>query len=189
MELTKSHLLKTIMYLFYAVIMVSLIQVPAFAGSAAEIDKEVQIGLEQLYEASPQAKELSKIAKGILVFPDVLKAGLLIGAQYGEGALLVNEKTAGYYNTVAASYGLQAGVQSFGYAMFLMTDKALEYLQNSSGWEIGVGPSIVVVDKGTAKSLTTTTAKEDIYAFFFEQKGLMAGLGLQGSKITPIKPE
>ena len=177
------------MHLFYAVIMVGLIQQPAFAESAAEIDKEVRVGLTQLYESSPKARELSKVAKGILVFPDVLKAGLLIGAQYGKGALLVNEKTAGYYNTVAASYGLQAGVQSFGYAMFLMTDEALEYLKNSSGWEIGVGPSIVVVDKGTAKSLTTTTAKEDIYAFFFHQKGLMAGLGLQGSKITPIKPE
>ncbi len=189
MKLTKSHLLKTTMHLFYAVIMVSLIQQPVFADSAAEIDEEVRIGLTQLYETSPKAKELSKVAKGILVFPDVLKAGLIIGAQYGEGALLVNEKTAGYYNTVAASYGLQAGVQSFGYAMFLMTDEALEYLQSSSGWEIGVGPSIVVVDKGAAKSLTTTTAKEDIYAFFFEQKGLMAGMGLQGSKITPINPE
>ena len=189
MKLTKSHLLKTTMHLFYAAIIVSLIQQPAFADSAAEIDKEVQIGLTQLYESSPQANELSKVAKGILVFPDVLKAGLLIGAQYGKGALMINEKTAGYYNTVAASYGLQAGAQSFGYAMILMTDEALAYLQNSSGWEIGVGPSIVVVDKGTAKSLTTTTAKEDIYAFFFHQKGLMAGMGLQGSKITPINPE
>lgn len=189
MKLTKSHLLKTTMHLFYAVIMVSIIQQPAFADSAAEIDKEVQIGLTQLYGTSPQAKELSKIAKGILVFPDVLKAGLLVGAQYGEGALLENGKTVGYYNTVAASYGLQAGVQSFGYAMFLMTDDALAYLKKSSGWEIGVGPSIVVVDKGVAKSLTTTTLKEDIYAFFFDQEGLMVGLGLQGSKISPIKPE
>ena len=105
------------------------------------------------------------------------------------GALLVDGKTAGYYNTAAASYGLQAGAQSFGYAMLLMTDTALDHLQNSSGWEVGVGPSIVVVDKGAAKALTTSTAKEDIYAFFFDQKGLMAGLGLQGSKITKIEPD
>ena len=104
MKLTKSHLLKTTMHLFYAVIMVSFIQLPAFADSAAKIDKEVQIGLTQLYASSTKAKELSKVAKGILIFPDVLKAGLLIGAQYGEGALLINEKTAGYYNTVATSY-------------------------------------------------------------------------------------
>jgi len=189
MKLTKSHLLKTAIHLFCTAIVVCLIQQPAFAGSAAEIDREVKRGLTQLYESSPKAKELSKATKGILLFPDVLKAGLIVGAQYGEGALLINGKTAGYYNTVAASYGLQAGAQAFGYAMLLMTDEALEYLQSSSGWEIGVGPSIVVVDKGVAKSLTTSTAKEDIYAFFFEQEGVMAGMGLQGSKITPINPE
>ena len=113
----------------------------------------------------------------------------MIGGQYGEGALLIKGKTAGYYKTVAASYGLQAGAQSFGYAMLLMTDEALNYLEKSSGWELGVGPSIVVVDAGKAKSLTTTTAKDDIYAFFFGQEGLMAGLGIQGSKITKIDPD
>jgi lipid-binding SYLF domain-containing protein len=77
-------------------------------------------------------------------------------------------------------------VQSFGYAMFLMTDKALQYLDRSDGWELGVGPSIVVVDLGKANSLTTTTLKDDVYAFIFDQKGLMAGLGLQGSKITKL---
>lgn len=161
----------------------------AYAASAAEIDKEVKMGLADLYAGSPAALELSKVAKGILVFPDVVKAGLVIGGQFGEGALLINGATVAYYNTVAASYGLQAGAQSFGYAMFLMTDEALSYLKKSSGWEIGVGPTVVVVDKGMAGSLTTTTAKEDIYAFFFDQKGLMAGLGLQGSKISKIDPD
>jgi lipid-binding SYLF domain-containing protein len=89
---------------------------------------------------------------------------------------------------VAASYGLQAGVQSFGYAMFFMTDSALNNLENSEGFEVGVGPSIVVVDAGMAKSLTTTTARDDVYAFIFGQQGLMAGLGLQGSKITKFNP-
>jgi lipid-binding SYLF domain-containing protein len=122
----------------------------------------------------------------ILVFPGILKGGLIIGGQYGEGALRVKGKTAGYYNSVAASYGLQAGIQKFGYALFFMTDSALQYIDKSDGWEIGVGPSIVVVDEGIAKSLTTTTAKSDIYAFFFDQKGLMAGIGLQGTKITKL---
>jgi lipid-binding SYLF domain-containing protein len=190
MKLINSTVLKTTMCLFLCTaIMVCFIQQSAFADSAAEIDKEVQLGLAKLYKSSPAAKELSSVAKAILIFPNVLKAGLIVGAQYGKGALLVNNKTAGYYNTVAASYGLQAGAQSFGYAMFLMTDDALAYLKKSSGWEIGVGPSIIVVDKGTAKSLTTSTAKEDIYAFFFAQEGLMAGLGLQGSKISPINPD
>jgi len=180
---------KSSIRLLLGAILLCLISQSAFADTATEIDKEVQLALEKLYSGSPTAVELSKVTKGILVFPDVLKAGLLVGAQYGQGALLVEGETVGYYNTVAASYGLQAGAQSFGYALLLMTDEALGYLQKSNGWEIGVGPSVVVVDKGLAKSLTTTTAKEDVYAFFFDQKGLMAGLGLQGSKITQINPD
>ena len=163
---------------------------PAMAGSkASEIDKQVDLALEQLYSSTPAAREIAKVAKGVLVFPSIIKAGLIVGGQYGEGALRVDGKTVGYYNTVAASYGLQIGAQSFGFAMFFMNDKALEYLNKSEGWEIGVGPTIVVVDKGAAKTLTTTTAKDDIYAFCFSQKGLMAGLGLQGSKITRIHPD
>jgi len=161
----------------------------ALAASKAEIDKEVALALEKLYGSTPAAVELAKVAKGILVFPDVIKAGLVIGGQYGEGALLVDGNTAGYFNTVAASYGLQAGAQSFGYAMFLMNDEALGYLKKSEGWEIGVGPTVVVMDEGLAKNLTTSTAQDDIYAFVFGQKGLMAGIGLQGSKISRINPE
>jgi lipid-binding SYLF domain-containing protein len=161
----------------------------ASAQTAAEIDRDVDNGISKLYSDSPAAKELSTVAKGILVFPDVVKGGLIIGGQYGKGALRVNGKTEGYYNTAAASYGLQAGVQSFGYVMFFMTDSALKYLKESSGWEVGVGPSFVIVDEGKARSLTTTTAKDDIYVFFYGQKGLMAGLGIQGSKITKIEPD
>ena len=161
---------------------------PVKAMTAAEIDLEVQEALAKLYAHSQTAKDFGAVAKGILVFPDVYKAGFIVGGQFGEGALLKNGKTAGYYNTVEASYGLQAGLQSFGYVLFFMQDEALAYLDNSKGWELGVGPSLVVVDKGFAGSMTTTTAKDDIYAFFFDQKGLMAGLGLKGSKITRIHP-
>ena len=119
----------------------------------------------------------------------MVKAGFLVGGQFGKGALLKGGKTVGYYSTAAASYGLQAGAQSFGYALFFMSDSALKYLDTSEGWEIGVGPSVVIVDEGIAKSLTTTTAKDEIYAFFFDQEGLMLGLGLQGSKITKISPD
>ena len=160
----------------------------ANADSSAEIDRDVGAALSELYASEPAAKELVSKAKAVLVFPDVLKAGLLVGAQYGEGALRMGDKTVGYYNTVAASYGLQAGAQKFGYAMCIMTDGALEHLKESDGWEIGTGPSIVVVDKGAAGALTTTTLQDDIYAFFFDQAGLMAGLGLQGTKITKIDP-
>src|SRR5262249_25861452 len=123
------------------------------------------------------------------VFPSVYKAGFVVGAQRGEGALFSGGKTMGYYSTTAASYGLQAGVQKFGYALFFMTNKDLAYLQKSGEWEIGTGPSVVIVDKGMAQSFTTTTLKKGVYAFAFGQKGLMAGLGLQGTKITKIRPD
>jgi len=160
-----------------------------FADSAAELDKDAEAALDRLYAEEPQALQLAGEAKGILIFPDVLKAGLLVGGQFGEGALRQGGKSVGYYNVVQASYGLQAGVQTFGYAMFFMSDETLAYLDNSDGWEVGVGPSIVAVDKGAAASITTTSAKEEIYVFFFDQEGLMAGMGLQGTKITKINPE
>jgi lipid-binding SYLF domain-containing protein len=162
---------------------------PAMADTAAQIDKDVNAALQKLYTQTPAAKDLSKVAKGILVFPSIIKGGLIVGGQYGEGALRKGGKTAGYYNTDAASYGLQAGTQKFGYALFFTDDASLKYLDKSDGWELGVGPSIVVVDEGVARSLSTTTAKEGIYAFFFDQKGLMGGLGIQGSKITKITPK
>lgn len=158
------------------------------AAAAAKIDREVDAVLKNLYDKTPSARSLAQQAKGILVFPGIIKAGFLGGAEYGTGALRKGGRTAGYYNLVAGSYGLQAGVQSFDYVMFFMTQSALDYLDRSAGWEVGVGPSIVVVDAGAAKTLTTTTAKSDVYAFVLDQRGLMAGLGIQGSKITRVNP-
>jgi lipid-binding SYLF domain-containing protein len=168
-----------------AIATVSLSIGPAFAEDAFEADANA--ALKQLYDTTPAAKMIGEKAHAILVFPRIVKAGFIVGGQYGEGVLLINGKLVAHYNSVAASYGLQAGVQAFGYALFLMNDKALSYLEKSDGWEIGVGPSIVIVDKGIAKTLTTTTLKDDVYAFIFDQKGLMAGLGLQGSKITKLE--
>ena len=162
---------------------------PGLADSAAEIDSNVDKALVDLHRQSSEAKALAQRAKGILVFPKVIKGGLIIGAQAGEGALRVSGRTAGYYNTVAVSYGLQAGVQWFGYAMYFMNDSALKHLDESDGWEVGTGPSVVVVDKGVAGAATTTSLKDDVYVFFFEQKGLMAGIGLQGTKISRITPD
>ena len=160
----------------------------AESAEAAEIDREVDASLKKLFENTPEANIFRKEAKGILVFPNIVKGGFMLGGQYGKGALRKEGKKAGYYSTVAASYGLQAGVQTFGYVMFFMNEKSLKYLDESEGWEVGVGPSIVVMDEGAAKSLTTTTGRSDVYAFIFSQQGLMAGLGLQGSKITRIQP-
>ncbi|MEN6321410.1 MAG: YSC84-related protein [Syntrophaceae bacterium] len=156
------------------------------ADSAGKISRDAQKALQTLYAKSESAKDLGEKAKAILVFPAITKGGFIVGGLYGEGALVQSGKVAGYYNTIAVSYGLQAGLQTYGYALFLMTDSAVKYLDKSGGWELGTGPTIVVVDKGASGSLSTTTAKSDVYAFFFSQKGLMAGIGLQGTKITKI---
>ncbi len=157
------------------------------AGTAAEIDSNVDKALASLYGQMPDAKELGEASKGILVFPRIVKGGLIfIGGAGGEGALRVNGKTNGYYGSVAVSYGLQLGVQWFGYAMFFRTDTAHAYLDSSDGWEVGTAPSVVMVDKGAAMGFSSSSLKDDIYVFFFDQKGLMAGLGLQGTKITKI---
>jgi lipid-binding SYLF domain-containing protein len=124
----------------------------------------------------------------ILVFPEIIKAGLLIGGQSGDGVLFKGGKAAAYYNISAGSFGLQAGAQTFSYALFFMNNAALAYLDKSAGWQVGVGPSVVVADEGMAKSMTSTTLSHDVYAFPFGQRGLMAGLGIEGSKITRITP-
>lgn len=158
------------------------------AATAAAIDAEVKLALGHLLASNAAAAALARDAVAVLVFPDIVKGGLLIGGQYGEGALLKDGRTVGYYTTVAASYGLQIGVQKFGYALFFLNEKALAYLDRSEGWELGVGPTVTILDAGKAANLSTTTARDDIYAFFFDQKGLMAGLGIQGSKITRFTP-
>ena len=160
---------------------------PARAASAAELNRDAKNALQKLYKKSSSAKALGEKAMAILVFPDITKGGFLVGGQYGEGALMKEGKAIAYYNTVAVSYGLQVGVQKYGYALFFMTASAREYLDRSDGWELGTGPSIVILDEGAAGGISTTTAKSDVYAFFFDQKGLMAGLGLQGTKITKME--
>lgn len=190
-RMEKGIMKKTLQLSLLFVLAIFVLAVPRMsqAATAGEIDRDVDSALQTLYRTTPAAKNMAKIAKGVLVFPDIIKAGLIVGGQYGEGALRVGGKTTGYYRTVAASYGLQAGAQSFGYALFFIDNEGLAYLKNSNGWEIGVGPSVVIVDEGVARSLTTTTVKSGVYAFIFQQKGLMAGIGIQGSKITKITPD
>jgi len=157
------------------------------AANHADLERDARSALKKLTASVPAAKSLSGHAAAVLVFPKITKAGLVIGGQYGDGVLFKGGKAVGYYNTSGASYGLQAGAQQYGYAMFLMNGKAIVALDANNGFEVGVGPSVVVVDEGMGKSVTTTTAKDDIYAFIFGQKGLMAGIGIQGNKITRLK--
>jgi lipid-binding SYLF domain-containing protein len=171
---------------FALVVTTSMNARPVVAGSMPQLDRDVDAALANLYAGTPGARSLERRGKAILVFPNIIKAGFLFGAQYGDGALRRRGKTVGYYNSVAASYGFQAGLQAFGYVLFFMSDSALRYLDESGGFELGVGPSVVVLDAGQAAALTTTTMQSEIYAVIFDQTGLMAGVGIQGSKISRI---
>ena len=186
---SREHRRQAIALVLAMVAMITLNARAALAASASEIDRNATEALRTLYANTPGAKDLAMNAKGILVFPNIVKAGFIVGGQYGDGTLRKRGRTVGYYRSLAASYGLQAGVQSFGYVLLFMDNESLAYLENSRGWEIGVGPSVVVLDQGFGKSMTSTTLKKGVYAFIFSQKGLMAGLGLQGSKITPLTPD
>jgi lipid-binding SYLF domain-containing protein len=162
---------------------------PAYAATAQDLDKDAQQALQQLYKTNPAAKVLSSKAKAILVFPNIVKAGLVFGGAYGEGELMTAGKPVEYFNSFSGSWGLQAGAQSYGYVVFLMTPNAVNYLHESKGWEIGVGPTVVVVDEGLAKNLSSSTLKDDAYAFIFGQQGLMAGVSIEGTKISKINPK
>lgn len=159
----------------------------ASAASAEDLNADAAQALQTLYKSNPVAEELSKKARAILVFPKIIKAGLVFGGSYGEGVLNRDAHVVGYYNSVSASWGWQAGAESYGYVVFLMSNKAVKYLDKSNGWEFGVGPSIVVVNEGVAKNLSSSTLKDDAYAFIFDQQGLMASLSIEGTKISRIK--
>ena len=158
----------------------------ASAATAKDLDKDSRQALQTLYKTEPVAKTLSHSAKAVLVFPNIVKAGLVFGGGYGEGELIEGSKVVDYYNSVTGSWGLQIGAQSYGYVLFLMSDKAVQYVKDTKGWEIGVGPTVVVVDEGLAKNLSTSSLKDDAYAFIFSQQGLMAGVSIEGTKISKI---
>jgi len=159
----------------------------AIAASAVEIDAKADSTLKMFFEKVGPAKELSAKSKGILVFPDVIKAGFGIGGEYGEGALRINGKTVEYYNTAAASIGLQLGAQEKAIILLFMDGKALDDFRKSDGWEAGVDGSVAVVEWGTGGSIDTTNIKDPIIGFVFGNKGLMFNLTLEGSKMSKIK--
>ena len=162
----------------------------AFAAQAAtpeDLNRDSNQALERLTSTNPLAATLAQQAKAVLIFPNIVKAGLVFGGAYGEGELQQNKKVDSYYNSVTASWGLQAGAQSYGYVVFLMNDSAVKYIHRTRGWEIGIGPTVVVVDTGIAKNLSSSTLKDDAYAFVFDQQGLMAGVSIEGTKISRIK--
>ena len=160
----------------------------AQSSRASAIDRNATQALTTLYKNNPRAKTLGDQAVGVLIFPSIVKGGFIIAGQFGDGALRKRGKTVAYYRSLAASYGFQAGAQAFGYVLFFMDNDSLSYLDRSGGFELGTGPSLVVLDSGFGKALSTTTLQKGIYALIFNQKGLMGGMGIQGTKITKINP-
>jgi lipid-binding SYLF domain-containing protein len=162
---------------------------PASAAGARTLTDRSQAALAQLYAANEKARALGAAARAVLVFPEILKAGVVVGGLGGEGAMVRSGKAVAFYRLSAASYGLQLGAQKYGYALFFMTDDAIRHLDSSKGWSVGTGLSVVFVDDGFAKPMNTTTLTQDVYAVAFQQRGLMAGSGLEGARIKQIYPE
>jgi lipid-binding SYLF domain-containing protein len=175
-------------YLMLVFAMSILVSISANAATTkTELHADSDQALALLIKNNPKAAELARKSTAVLIFPNIVKAGLVFGGAYGEGLLKQDGKIDGYYNSVTASWGLQIGAQSYGYVVFLMNDSAVKYIRETHGWEIGVGPTVVLVDEGVSKNLSTSTLKDDAYAFAFDQKGLMASLSLEGTKITRLK--
>jgi lipid-binding SYLF domain-containing protein len=161
---------------------------PARAASREQLAERGISALHSLEEEHERSRFFARNAKGILVFPSVLKAGFIFGAETGNGVLLEGGRPAGYYNLSGGSWGIQIGGQDFAYALFFMTDSSLRYLKESDGFSAGTGPSITVITASAAAEEDVTTLTHDVYAFPFNGKGLMADLTLQGTKITRIHP-
>jgi lipid-binding SYLF domain-containing protein len=157
----------------------------AHAKTAKEIDVSVDVALERFYNMEG-GKEFSKSAEGLLVLPNVVKAGFVVGGEYGEGALRVGSVTVDYYNIAAGSFGLQIGAQKKDIIIVFMTKESLQYFRESNGWEAGVDGNIALINIGGGERIDTTTIRDPIVAFVLDVKGLMADISLKGSKFTKL---
>lgn len=174
---------------FFLLAMLSALLAPVAgqAATKAEIDANVAEALANFYEESPAGQSLANQSVGMLVFPRVVKAGIGIGGEYGEGALLVNGATVGYYSTASASIGFQLGAQIKSQILMFMTNEALENFRNSDGWEAGVDGSVAIAEFGAGGELSSNSAQAPIIGFIFSNKGLMYNLTFEGSKMTRIE--
>jgi len=159
----------------------------ANAASAEEIEIKVDATLKLFRESVDGAEVFLQNAKGVLVFPNVFKAGFVFGGEYGEGALRIDGVTVDYYNTAAASFGLQLGAQTKRLIIVFLKQDALDRFRASRGWEAGVDGSVALVELGAGGSVDTTNTRDPIVGFMFGNKGLMANITLEGSKFTKLK--
>ena len=156
-------------------------------ASKTELDADINAAVEELYQHSSSARTLARKASGMLVFPSVVKGGIGVGGEYGEGALLINNRTENYYNIVSGSIGFQLGLQVKKQVILFMNDESLNRFRSSSGWEAGVDGSVAIATLGAGGEISTETAQRPIIGFIFSNKGLMYNLTFEGSKITRVE--
>jgi len=178
--------------LFTAVLLIAFTGCIGFSGGAAaasaqEIDIKVNGALEAFKKEVTGGAEFLNKAKGYLVFPNVIKAGLVVGGEYGEGALRIGGKSEEYYNIASASFGFQIGAQGYTIVMVFLNEDVLKKFRESSGWEAGVDGSVAVAEWGVGKDINSQNFKDPIVGFVFGNKGLMAGISIEGSKISRLK--
>jgi lipid-binding SYLF domain-containing protein len=164
-----------------------IFSVSSYAATANEIDASVNASLDRFVSEVKGAQEFLDAAKGVLVLPKVMQGGLVVGAEYGEGALRIGGKTVGYYNIASGSFGAQIGVQQKDIIIVFMSDKVLKKFRNSKNWRAGVDAKVTAVNVGADESLSTMKFKQPVVGFVFGQKGLMAGATIEGSKFTKLK--
>jgi lipid-binding SYLF domain-containing protein len=158
------------------------------AASAGEIDREANNTLHSFVEQVAGARELANKSAGILVFPSVVKAGIGLGGEYGEGVMLNQQRVVGYYNLISASFGFQLGVQERSVIIMFMTQDALNQFDRTAGWKVGVDGSVAIITVGIGGSIDTDKVTSPVIGFIIDQKGLMYNLTLEGSKISRINP-
>ncbi len=183
---TIQRVYKTVSLTCLILLVGSFLTSSSHAATAKEVDVSVDVALERFYKNVKGANEFAKTAKGLLILPNVVKAGFVVGAEYGEGALRIGGKTVDYYNILAGSLGLQIGAQKKDIIIAFMTDEALRQFRESFGWEAGVDGNIAIITVGGGERIDTTTIKDPIVAFVFDVKGLMVDLSLKGSKFTKL---
>ncbi len=169
-----------------AMAVVALLVGEVMAKTAKEINASVDVALERFYKQVPDGKSLSEKAKGILVMPGVVKGAFIVGGEYGEGALRVEQKTSGYYNLVAGSFGFQFGGEAKDIIIMFMTDDVLKQFRASKGWEAGVDGNVALVTVGAGERVDLTKINDPIIGFVIDVKGLMVDVSLKGAKFTKV---
>ncbi len=187
----KQHQLKTnmAMMVISSLIMLMGVAMPesAVAKSAAEINIGVDATLQRFKKEVTGGTQFLDRAEAVLVFPSVIKAGLVVGGEYGEGAMRIAGKTVGYYSTAGASVGFQMGAQSKSVVLVFLSKQALRSFRNSDGWKVGVDGSVALIKWGVGEDINSVEINDPVVAFIFDNKGLMYNLTLEGSKFSKIR--